>query len=147
MLQKHKGGSRILKWGVNFCNNVREIKYYFNILGTRKKKERRGLGKRGVKIHPSDLPWIRAWAQFEWIKLFSYLSVSISPFVFQQTTEPNFPENLLIAINKNGVNLIDPRTKVWWHREYMREYSKSIVIIIKPLKCVSDVVKERSDGH
>ena len=28
-----KGGSRILKWGggggVNFCNNVREIKYYF----------------------------------------------------------------------------------------------------------------------
>ena len=32
--------------------------------------------------------------------------------VFQQTTEPSFPENLLIAINKNGVNLIDPRTKV-----------------------------------
>ena len=26
-----KGGSRILKWGVIFCNNVREIKYYFNI--------------------------------------------------------------------------------------------------------------------
>ena len=27
-----KGGSRILKWGVNFCHdNVREIKYYFNI--------------------------------------------------------------------------------------------------------------------
>ena len=30
-----KGGSRILKWGVNFCN-VREIKYYFNIRGIRK---------------------------------------------------------------------------------------------------------------
>ena len=27
----YKGGSRILKWEVNFCNNVREIKYYFNI--------------------------------------------------------------------------------------------------------------------
>ena len=27
----HKGGSRISKWGANFCNNVREIKYYFNI--------------------------------------------------------------------------------------------------------------------
>ena len=26
-----KGGSTILKWGVNFCNNVGEIKYYFNI--------------------------------------------------------------------------------------------------------------------
>ena len=30
-VQVFKGGSRILKWGVNFCNNVREIKYYFNI--------------------------------------------------------------------------------------------------------------------
>ncbi|KAK2101022.1 hypothetical protein P7K49_022370 [Saguinus oedipus] len=29
----------------------------------------------------------------------------------QQTTEPNFPEILLIAINKYGVSLIDPRTK------------------------------------
>ncbi|XP_029197955.2 unconventional myosin-VIIa-like [Acropora muricata] len=32
-------------------------------------------------------------------------------FEIKQTTEPSFPENLLIAINKNGVNLIDPRTK------------------------------------
>lgn len=31
---------------------------------------------------------------------------------YQQTTEPNFPEILLIAINKYGVSLIDPRTKV-----------------------------------
>lgn len=44
--------------------------------------------------------------------LLSHLLISICPFVFQQTTEPNFPENLLIAINKNGVNLIDPRAKV-----------------------------------
>uniref|UniRef100_A0A8C9ZLF6 Myosin VIIAa n=1 Tax=Sander lucioperca TaxID=283035 RepID=A0A8C9ZLF6_SANLU len=28
-----------------------------------------------------------------------------------QTTEPNFPEILLIAINKHGVSLIDPKTK------------------------------------
>ena len=26
-----KGGSRILKYGVNFCNNVGEVKYYFTI--------------------------------------------------------------------------------------------------------------------
>ncbi|PFX22115.1 unconventional myosin-VIIa-like isoform X2 [Stylophora pistillata] len=32
-------------------------------------------------------------------------------FEVKQTTEPNFPEHLLIAINKNGVNLINPRTK------------------------------------
>ena len=59
-----KGGSRILKWEVNFCNNVRETKYYFNIWGIKKKNERRGLRKRGVKIHPFHLPWIRAWVQF-----------------------------------------------------------------------------------
>jgi len=30
----------------------------------------------------------------------------------QQSTEPNYPEVLLIAINKFGVNLIDPASKV-----------------------------------
>jgi len=30
----------------------------------------------------------------------------------QQSTEPNYPEVLLIAINKFGVNLIDPTSKV-----------------------------------
>eukprot|EP00112_Aurelia_sp_Birch-Aquarium-sp1_P006477 Seg1715.10 transcript_id=Seg1715.10/GoldUCD/mRNA.D3Y31 product=Myosin-VIIa protein_id=Seg1715.10/GoldUCD/D3Y31 len=29
----------------------------------------------------------------------------------KQKTDPNYPENLLIAINKNGVNLIDPISK------------------------------------
>ncbi|TNN01493.1 hypothetical protein fugu_010875 [Takifugu bimaculatus] len=33
-------------------------------------------------------------------------------FEVKQTTEPNFPEILLIAINKHGVSLIDPKTKV-----------------------------------
>ena len=32
--------------------------------------------------------------------------------LLQQTTEPAFPETLLIAINKQGVNLIDPVSKV-----------------------------------
>eukprot|EP00118_Oscarella_pearsei_P013161 m.102210 g.102210 ORF g.102210 m.102210 type:complete len:2208 (+) comp37156_c0_seq4:160-6783(+) len=32
-------------------------------------------------------------------------------FEVMQTTEPKFPEVLLIAINKNGVNLIDPESK------------------------------------
>ena len=31
----------------------------------------------------------------------------------QQSTEPKFPEVLLIAINKNGVMLINPQTKVY----------------------------------
>ncbi len=33
-------------------------------------------------------------------------------FEVKQTTEPKFPEVLLIAINKHGVMLIDPHTKV-----------------------------------
>lgn len=33
-------------------------------------------------------------------------------FEVKQTTEPNYPEILLIAINKHGVNLIHPSTKV-----------------------------------
>lgn len=39
--------------------------------------------------------------------LFSFLF-----FVPQQTTDPNYPETLLIAINKHGVSLIDPKSKV-----------------------------------
>lgn len=32
-------------------------------------------------------------------------------FEVKQTTDPHFPETLLIAINKHGVSLIDPKTK------------------------------------
>ena len=33
--------------GVNFCNNVREIKYYFNFWGIRKTKRKKGAQKKG----------------------------------------------------------------------------------------------------
>ena len=33
-------------------------------------------------------------------------------FEVKQTTDPNYPELLLIAINKQGVSLIHPQTKV-----------------------------------
>ena len=48
-------------------NNVREIRFYFNIWGIRKKKKKkkkRGLRKRWVKIHPFHLPWIRTWVEY-----------------------------------------------------------------------------------
>ena len=56
--------SRILKWGVNFVHlNHRNQRnqILFQYLRDRKKKKERGLRKRGVKIHPFHLPWIRAW--------------------------------------------------------------------------------------
>lgn len=36
-------------------------------------------------------------------------------FEVKQSTEPNYPELLLIAINKHGVSLIHPQTKVSNH--------------------------------
>lgn len=33
-------------------------------------------------------------------------------FVVKQTTDDNYPENILIAINKNGFNIIEPESKV-----------------------------------
>ena len=48
--------------GVHFCNNVRNEILFQYLRDKEKKKERQGLRKRrGVKIHPFHLPWIRAW--------------------------------------------------------------------------------------
>lgn len=33
-------------------------------------------------------------------------------FEVKQTTNPNYPEVVIIAINKNGINIIHPHTKV-----------------------------------
>lgn len=36
----------------------------------------------------------------------------VSSVETQQKSEKKYPETLVIAINKNGVNLINPKTKV-----------------------------------
>lgn len=36
-------------------------------------------------------------------------------FEVKQTTEPNYPELLLIAINKHGISLIHPQTKACFY--------------------------------
>ncbi|XP_043929284.1 unconventional myosin-VIIa [Protopterus annectens] len=43
--------------------------------------------------------------------LFKWPTFGSAFFEVKQTTEPNFPEILLISINKHGVSLIDPKTK------------------------------------
>ncbi|XP_034095609.1 myosin VIIAa isoform X2 [Gymnodraco acuticeps] len=43
--------------------------------------------------------------------IFKWPTFGSAFFEVKQTTEPNFPEILLIAINKHGVSLIDPKTK------------------------------------
>lgn len=39
--------------------------------------------------------------------------INLLMFFLQQTTEPRFPEFLIIVINKNGASLIHRDTKVW----------------------------------
>uniref|UniRef100_H2YRX1 Myosin VIIA n=1 Tax=Ciona savignyi TaxID=51511 RepID=H2YRX1_CIOSA len=43
--------------------------------------------------------------------IFKWKTFGSAFFEVRQTTEPSFPENLIIAINKHGVSLIDPKTK------------------------------------
>ena len=47
--------------------------------------------------------------------------------VSQQTTEPSYPENLLIAINKRGVSLIDPKNKEVSQQGVCGRSSRSVV--------------------
>ena len=49
-------------------------------------------------------------------------------FEVKQTTDPNYPELLLVAINKQGVSLIHPQTKVQKFRE-IREIKLKLTII------------------
>ena len=52
-------------------------------------------------------------AKVEFLKvIYKWPTFGSEFFEVKQTTEPNYPEILLIAINKHGVNLIHPSTKV-----------------------------------
>uniref|UniRef100_A0A8C8CS54 Myosin VIIAa n=1 Tax=Oncorhynchus tshawytscha TaxID=74940 RepID=A0A8C8CS54_ONCTS len=54
----------------------------------------------------------REEAKLHFLKIiFKWATFGSAFFEVKQTTEPNFPEILLIAINKHGVSLIDPKTK------------------------------------
>ncbi|XP_041088780.1 myosin VIIAa [Polyodon spathula] len=54
----------------------------------------------------------REEAKLAFLKIiFKWPTFGSAFFEVKQTTEPNFPEILLIAINKHGVSLIDPKTK------------------------------------
>ena len=44
--------------------------------------------------------------------IFRWTTISSAFFEVKQTTDPNYPELLLIAINKQGISLIHPQSKV-----------------------------------
>ena len=45
-----------MKWGVNFCNDVREIKILFQYLRDKKKKRKKGAQKKGGENSPISPP-------------------------------------------------------------------------------------------
>ncbi|XP_034147584.1 myosin VIIAa isoform X2 [Esox lucius] len=54
----------------------------------------------------------REEAKLQFLKIiYKWPTFGSAFFEVKQTTEPNFPEILLIAINKHGVSLIDPKNK------------------------------------
>ncbi len=55
-------------------------------------------------------------------------------FFLQQTTDPNYPETVLIAINKHGVSLIDPKSKVGPHLS-------DLCTLVCSLKCMFQDLK------
>ncbi len=50
-------------------------------------------------------------------------------FEVKQTTDPNYPELLLVAINKQGVSLIHPQTKVNNRYSYCKHKCKQCLFI------------------
>ena len=71
-------------------------------------------------------------AKIDFLKIIYHKSTFGSAFFeVKQTTDPNIPEQLLIAINKNGVSLINPRTKVYLSKIYVRKYSRARILSSK----------------
>lgn len=60
-------------------------------------------------------------------------------FEVKQTTDPNYPELLLIAINKQGVSLIHPQTKVWNDCKKSIDYTRLLSVIYSSSAIASEV--------
>jgi len=59
-------------------------------------------------------------------------------FEVKQTTEPNYPELLLIAINKHGISLIHPQTKVCFCDFLEVFYSDNYLFVIHTVFVLGD---------
>ena len=66
-----------------------------------------------VRAYNQDQGMFPEEAKIAFLKMiFRWTTISLAIFEVKQTTDPNYPELLLIAINKQGVSLIHPQSKV-----------------------------------
>lgn len=66
-----------------------------------------------VAIYNQDVSVSAEEAKITFLKIiYRWPTFGSAFFEVKQTTEPNYPELLLIAINKHGISLIHPQTKV-----------------------------------
>ena len=66
-----------------------------------------------VKAYNQDSGMSAEEAKIAFLKIiYRWPTFGSAFFEVKQTTDPNYPELLLIAINKQGVSLIHPQTKV-----------------------------------
>ncbi|XP_060573750.1 myosin-VIIa-like isoform X3 [Ruditapes philippinarum] len=65
-----------------------------------------------LSVYNADAALSQEDAKIEFLRvIYKWPTFGSAFFEVKQTTEPNYPEHVLIAINKNGVNLIHPQTK------------------------------------
>lgn len=92
-------------------NHLQVAHVWFGLLRSQGKDARDSLVYESLELLHSLFP-----ALFYLLSLLKKPHNTVTNFAFllflQQTTDPNYPETLLIAINKHGVSLIDPKSKV-----------------------------------
>jgi myosin-7 len=65
-----------------------------------------------MHVHAQSQNVLAEDAKIKFLKIvYQWSTFGSAFFEVKQTSDPAFPEQLLIAINKNGVNLIHPKSK------------------------------------
>ena len=80
-----------------------------------------------IKCYNQDSGMTPEDAKVAFLKvIFRWPTFGSAFFEVKQTTDPNYPELLLVAINKQGVSLIHPQTKVFYQK-----LSKTVLFLSK----------------
>ena len=112
-----QGRIQDLKWGVNFSNNVREIKYYFNIRGIWKKERKKGAQKKGGENSPISPPLdprlqVLLWTYWSNTKTLRWSNLSLINWRSSATSWACHTKAYLAVVSKGSSHA--QRWKVAW---------------------------------